>query len=65
MDILNLPFEEPLTIEVSGEKVQLVAFQTQEPGNIKFGIKASRKVQVHREEVFQAIKQKEEQTDIV
>ena len=62
MDILNLPFDEPLIIEVSGEKVQLFAFKTQEPGNIKFGIKASRKVQVHREEVFQIIKQKEEQT---
>ena len=62
MDILSLPFEEPLTIEIKGERVQVVAFKTQEPGNIKFGIKASRKVQVHREEVFQAIKQKEEQT---
>lgn len=62
MDILNLPFDEPLIIEVNGERVQLFAFKTQEPGNIKFGIKASRKVHVHREEVFQIIKQKEEQT---
>lgn len=60
MDILNLPFEEPLTIELRGERVQLVAFKTQEPGNIKFGIKAPRTVNVHREEVYEAIKQKAE-----
>ncbi|MDF1758023.1 MAG: carbon storage regulator [Legionellaceae bacterium] len=59
MNIVNLPFEEPLTIEIKGEKVQVVAFKTQEHGNIKFGIKAPRSVQVHREEVYQAIKQKE------
>jgi carbon storage regulator len=60
MNIINLPFEEPLTVVVKGEKVQVVAFKTQEHGNIKFGIKASRSVKVHREEVYQAIKQKEE-----
>lgn len=60
MDILNLIFEEPLTIELRGEKVQIVAFKTQEPGNIKFGINASRSVNVHREEVYDAIKQKTE-----
>lgn len=60
MDILNLPFEEPLTIEFRGERVQIVAFKTQEPGNIKFGIKAPRSVNVHREEVYEAIKQKSE-----
>ncbi len=60
MDILSLPFEEPLTIEFKGERVQLVVFKTQEPGNIKFGIKAPRTINVHREEVYEAIKQKEE-----
>ena len=60
MDILNLPFEEPLTIEFRGERLQLVAFKTQEPGNIKFGINAPRTINVHREEVYEAIKQKSE-----
>lgn len=60
MNIVNLPFEEPLTIDLKGESIQVIAFKTQEHGNIKFGIKASRAVQVHREEVYQAIKQKEE-----
>jgi carbon storage regulator len=60
MDILNLPFEEPLTIEFRGERVQIVAFKTQEPGNIKFGIKAPRAINVHREEIYEAIKQKSE-----
>jgi len=60
MNIVNIPFEEPLTILVNGEKVQVVAFKTQEHGNIKFGIQAPRSVQVHREEIYQAIKQQEE-----
>lgn len=58
MNILTLPFEEPLTIVINGETVQVVAFKTQEQGNIKFGIQAPRSVQVHREEIYQAIKQK-------
>jgi len=61
MNIINLPFEEPLSIVINGEKMQLVAFKTQEPGNIKFGINAPRKVQVHREEVYNMIRQKLEQ----
>lgn len=60
MNILNIPFEEPLTILINGQKVQIIAFKTQEHGNIKFGIQAPRTVQVHREEIYQAIKQKEE-----
>lgn len=58
MNILTLPFEEPLTIVINGETVQVVAFKTQEQGNIKFGIQAPRSVKVHREEIYQAIKQK-------
>lgn len=61
MNIVTLPFEEPLTILINGETVQVVAFKTAEHGNIKFGIQAPRSVQVHREEIYQAIKQKEEQ----
>ncbi len=59
MNILNIPFEEPLTILLNGQKVQIIAFKTQEHGNIKFGIQAPRTIQVHREEIYQAIKQKE------
>lgn len=59
MNILNLPFEEPLTITINGQKIQVIAFKTAEHGNIKFGIQAPRTVQVHREEIYQAIKQKE------
>ena len=60
MNILNIPFEEPLTIMINNQKVQIIAFKTQEHGNIKFGIQAPRTVQVHREEIYQAIKQKED-----
>lgn len=63
MDIINLDFEEPLTLVIAGQKVQLIAFKTLEPGNIKFGIDAPRTVQVHREEIYQAIKHKKDTTD--
>ncbi|QBR84403.1 carbon storage regulator [Legionella israelensis] len=65
MDITTVSFEEPLIINISGKIVKLVAFKTQEQGNIKFGVDAPRSVNVHREEIFHAIKQKElaEETD--
>lgn len=60
MDIINVPFEEPLVIDLEGETVELIAFKTQEHGNIKFGVQAPRSVNVHREEIYQAIKQKQQ-----
>lgn len=60
MDIVTVPFEEQITITLSGKAVKLVAFKTLEHGNIKFGVEAPRSVQVHREEIFHAIKQKEQ-----
>lgn len=59
MRIVQVPFEEPLLINIGNETVQLVAFKTQEHGNVKFGVKASRSISVHREEIYLAIKQKE------
>lgn len=64
MDIITLPFEEPLILNVHGELVHIVAFRTPEHGNIKFGVQASRAVQIHREEIYQAIKSKEETNSI-
>lgn len=63
MDIINVPFEEPLVIDLKGEPVQLIAFKTQEHGNIKFGVQAPRSVNVHREEIYLAIKQKQTTTE--
>ena len=60
MNIIMLSFEEPLIFRVNGEMVQVVAFKTQEHGNIKFGVEAPRSINVHREEIYHAIKQKEE-----
>lgn len=60
MNIINLPFDEPLFLSVKGEMVQLVAFKTQEHGNIKFGVQAPRSINVHREEIYYAIKQKQQ-----
>ncbi len=59
MDIISLQFEEPLLIRISDTVVKILAFKTQEHGNIKFGVDAPRTVNVHREEIFHAIKQKE------
>lgn len=61
MDIVTLSFEEPLYITVQGHIVQLIAFKTLEHGNIKFGVEAPRSVNVHREEIYHAIKLKKEQ----
>lgn len=64
MDILTVNFEEPFTIQLQGHTVKIVAFLTQEHGNIKFGVDAPRSVNVHREEIYQAIKLKAAQTDL-
>jgi len=59
MDIVSVNFEEPLLIRMNGSLVKVLAFKTQEHGNIKFGVDAPRSVNVHREEIFNAIKQKQ------
>lgn len=63
MDIVTASFEEPLIFSINGELIKLVAFKTPEHGNIKFGVDAPRSVKVHREEIYQAIKLKEKQTE--
>ncbi|MGL5741084.1 MAG: carbon storage regulator [Legionella sp.] len=59
MDIISLQFEEPLMIHLGDHIVKILAFKTQEHGNIKFGVDAPRSVNVHREEILHAIKQKQ------
>jgi carbon storage regulator len=59
MDIINLQFEEPIIIRIADTVVKILAFKTQEHGNIKFGVEAPRTVNIHREEIFHAIKKKE------
>jgi len=56
MNIVTLSFEEPLVINIHGELVHVYAFKTPEHGNIKFGIEAPRSINVHREEIYLAIK---------
>jgi carbon storage regulator len=63
MNIVTLPFEEPLTVSINGQFVQIIAFKTLEHGNIKFGVKAPREVEVHREEIYHAIKHKKQQEE--
>ncbi|HHF7365543.1 TPA: carbon storage regulator [Legionella bozemanae] len=58
MDIISLQFEEPLMIHIGDATIKILAFKTQEHGNIKFGVDAPRSVNVHREEIFHAIRQK-------
>ena len=61
MNIMTISFEEPIVLSVAGEQIKIVVFKTQEHGNVKFGIEAPRSVNVHREEIYFAIKQKKEQ----
>ena len=51
MDIVNLSFEQPLTLSIKGETVQIMVFKTLEHGNIKFGVEASHKTSIDREEI--------------
>lgn len=59
MDIVSLQFEEPLIICINDTIIKILAFKTQEHGNIKFGVDAPRSINVHREEIFHAIRQKQ------
>ena len=63
MNIVTIPFDEPLYISIDGELVQVVAFKTPEHGNVKFGVQAPRSINVHREEIYLAIKQKQQLTN--
>ncbi|MDF1683052.1 MAG: carbon storage regulator [Legionellaceae bacterium] len=65
MDIITVSFEEPLMLSVDGETARVVAFKTQEHGHIKFGVDAPRSINVHREEVYLAIKKQEEEAGSV
>jgi len=58
MNIVTISFEDPLIITINGEEVKLTAFKTQDYGNIKFGVQAPRSINIHREEIYLAIKQK-------
>ncbi len=51
MDIINIEFEEPLTIKLNGEKANLTVFRTDEHGNVKFGVNAPRSMNIDREEI--------------
>jgi len=60
MNIYTVSFEDPLIISINQELVKIVAFKTQEHGNIKFGVEAPRSINVHREEIYNAIKEKQQ-----
>jgi carbon storage regulator len=64
MDILSLEFEKPITINIAGSLVKILAFKTQEHGNIKFGVEAPRAINVHREEIYHAIKKKQQLSSV-
>lgn len=64
MEIVTISFEEPLTVSINDEKIQIVAFKTLEHGNIKFGVQAPRSIEVHREEIYNAIKQKQQSEEL-
>lgn len=62
MRIVNISFEEPLIITLDDSTiVNIIAFKTQEHGNIKFGVEAPRSINVHREEIYHAIRKKQQE----
>ena len=58
MEIITIPFEESLHIKLKEHLIKIVAFKTQEHGNIKIGIEAPRSITVNREEIHQAMQKK-------
>lgn len=60
MDIISLEFEKPLMVTIGSTSIKILAFKTQEHGNIKFGVEAPRSINVHREEIYHAIKKKQQ-----
>lgn len=63
MEIITIPFEEPIQINLNGEIVTVTAFKTAERGNIKLGIEAPRSIKVNREEIYRAMKKQEDTED--
>lgn len=63
MDIITLSFEETFILEVNGQLVKLIAYRMPETGLVKFGVEAPRDINIHREEIYQAILLKEAQSD--
>ncbi len=51
MDIVTINFEKKLVMDIKGQDVTLVIFQTLEPGNVKFGNDAPRSLRVNPQEV--------------
>ena len=60
MQIFTIPFEEHFYVKLNDHVVKIVTFPTAEYGNIKFGIEASRDVEIHREEIYEFIQSQKE-----
>lgn len=62
MEIMNLSFEEPLTIELRGQRLSVTVFKSLEEGVYQVGIEAPKSISVNREEVQLAKKSSSEKT---
>jgi carbon storage regulator CsrA len=60
MQILTIDFEENLYIKKNNEIVKLICFPTQDPYVIKLGIDASKNISIHREEIYETIRNQQQ-----
>lgn len=64
MDITAVEFEGTLIIVKNNQQIVITPFQTQEPGTIKLGITAPKRICIDREEIY-ILKQKNKSSNSV
>lgn len=63
MEITQVKFEDKIIITKNNQNIILTSFETNEHGNIKFGIDAPKGVSIDREEIYLLKQQKRRQEE--
>ena len=59
MEIISVSFEASLLILIKDKMIKLTTLKTQEDDNVKFSIMAPSTINIYRQEIYLAIKQKQ------